>query len=142
MDLQMSEMDGFAATKCIRENERTTQKHMPIIAMTPNAMSGDKERCLAAGMDAYISKPLHPKYLFSPSKIPFPAQSSLPSNDLIGADLQIGFPFSVTVPGCRRRTPGSPRAAKGSLPCLVNILFTKSPTRPKVLVTEMSAKQR
>ena len=88
----MSEMDGFAATKCIRENERTTQKHMPIIAMIANAMSGDKERCLAAGMDAYISKPLHPKYLFSPSKIPFPAQSSLQSNDLIGADLQIGFP--------------------------------------------------
>jgi CheY-like chemotaxis protein len=65
MDGQMPEMDGFAATKYIRENERTTQKHIPIIAMTAQAMTGDKKRCLAAGMDAYVSKPLHPKDLFS-----------------------------------------------------------------------------
>jgi two-component system, sensor histidine kinase and response regulator len=65
MDVQMPEMDGFTATTAIREKEQETQKHLPIIAMTAHAMTGDKERCLAAGMDGYVSKPLHPKDLFA-----------------------------------------------------------------------------
>jgi two-component system, sensor histidine kinase and response regulator len=57
MDVQMAEMDGFEATKAIRAQGKRSGHHMPIIAMTAHAMVGDKERCLAAGMDDYITKP-------------------------------------------------------------------------------------
>jgi PAS domain S-box-containing protein len=58
MDGQMPEMDGFEATKLIREKEKASGTHLPIIALTAHAMKGDKERCLAEGMDGYVSKPL------------------------------------------------------------------------------------
>jgi len=64
MDVQMPEMDGFETTAAIRESEKSTGKHIPIIAMTAHAMKGDKERCLASGMDAYLSKPIRGKDLF------------------------------------------------------------------------------
>jgi CheY-like chemotaxis protein len=64
MDVQMPEMDGFEATAAIRAHERQGGAHVPIVAMTAHAMKGDQERCIAAGMDGYVSKPISPQRLF------------------------------------------------------------------------------
>jgi signal transduction histidine kinase/DNA-binding response OmpR family regulator/tetratricopeptide (TPR) repeat protein len=64
MDVQMPEMDGFEATRAIRQKEDSTGHHIPIVAMTAGAFKDDRERCLNAGMDAYLSKPIRPTALY------------------------------------------------------------------------------
>ena len=61
----MPEMDGIEATKNIRQHEAKTGKHVPIIALTANAISGDEDYCIQAGMDAYVSKPIKEEELLA-----------------------------------------------------------------------------
>ena len=65
MDVQMPRLDGFEATNAIREMEAKTGRHIPIVALTAHAIRGYQEHCLAAGMDAYVSKPFHQSELFA-----------------------------------------------------------------------------
>jgi CheY-like chemotaxis protein len=65
MDIQMPNMDGWEATAQIRKLDAALQRHTPILALTANAMKGDRERCLQAGMDGYLAKPLKPAELFA-----------------------------------------------------------------------------
>jgi two-component system sensor histidine kinase/response regulator len=78
MDVQMPVMDGFEATAAIRARERQTGGHVRIVAMTAHAMNGDRERCITAGMDDYLSKPLDPRILFAIAEDD--AQSGPPSH--------------------------------------------------------------
>lgn len=65
MDIQMPRMDGLEATAAIRESEKLTGGHIPVVAMTANALVGDREKCIVAGMDAYVTKPIRTSELFA-----------------------------------------------------------------------------
>jgi PAS domain S-box-containing protein len=76
MDVQMPVMGGIEATETIRQTECATGKHVRIIAMTAHTMSGDRERCVAAGMDGYLSKPINPQLLFTAVEQADPAEAA------------------------------------------------------------------
>jgi two-component system sensor histidine kinase/response regulator len=79
MDVQMPEMDGFTATAQIREAERYTGSHLLILAVTAHALQGDRERCLAAGMDGYITKPITAQQLADAIRGFFPGEPAAPA---------------------------------------------------------------
>jgi PAS domain S-box-containing protein len=85
MDVQMPEMDGFQATAAIRAQEKQTGVHIPVIAMTAHALKGDREQCLAGGMDDYISKPIHTKELIETLERVVSA-SKEPSRQAVGVE--------------------------------------------------------
>ena len=81
MDVQMPEMDGFEATAKIRAHEETKGNHTPIIAMTAHAMKGDRERCLDAGMDDYVPKPISSEALLNAIRMLVPVDPGLPEEE-------------------------------------------------------------
>ena len=92
MDMQMPEMDGFEATSALREREKSTGRHQAVVAMTALAMNGDRERCLAVGMDGYISKPIRPQELdelldgyIARKAAVVPQKSEIVSSDVVDA---------------------------------------------------------
>jgi PAS domain S-box-containing protein len=78
MDVQMPDVDGMAATRAIREREQATGRHTPILAITAHAMPGDREACLAAGMDGYLSKPIRLDVLMRKVRALGPANAGRP----------------------------------------------------------------
>jgi CheY-like chemotaxis protein len=95
MDVQMPDMDGFETTKAIRTQERTSNKHLPIVAMTAHAMIGDRARCLAAGMDSYVTKPVDAAKLFSAIADALPKDSASNRSQSERTPLQVQSPPSI-----------------------------------------------
>jgi PAS domain S-box-containing protein len=95
MDVQMPEMDGFEATAVLRAREQTTGRHTPVIAMTAHAMKGDRERCLAAGMDGYVSKPLRAEALYAAVESVASLAASVPPSPAADAPMLLDRPAIV-----------------------------------------------
>ncbi|MDP9268392.1 MAG: response regulator [Acidobacteriota bacterium] len=89
MDVQMPVMDGLQATAAVRLQEKTTGAHLPIIALTAYAMKGDQERCLAAGMDRYLSKPLAAKQLYAA------IEGLLPNTNIVAGGEDVLLPAAL-----------------------------------------------
>ena len=121
MDVQMPELDGLETTAAIRERERATGGHLPIVAVTAHAMKGDAERCLAAGMDAYVAKPLQPGEL----QAAIARVLGTGAEDLPAAAATVPAPGVVDFPRLLERVGGDRKA----LAQLVRIFRADSPSQ-------------
>jgi CheY-like chemotaxis protein len=121
MDVQISDMDGFEATRCIRKFERTLGRRTPIVAMTAQVVAGDRDRCLAAGMDDYISKPLKKAELLdllqrNCAKRMSPISPNLSADTKTPAVISTTSPLVISKPIGDVFTTGPPSLDPGSPP--------------------------
>jgi two-component system, sensor histidine kinase and response regulator len=130
MDVQMSAMDGLATTAVIRAQEQTTGTHIPIVALTAHAMQEDCERCLAAGMDAYLSKPLQAPQLFQLIDRLVPGTVSMPETAC--ASTPDGTVFD------RQATLARVKGDREMLQEIVRLFFTEAPALLARIQTAMA----
>ena len=137
MDVQMPEMDGFETTACIREREKETGRHIPIIALTAHAITGDREHCQEAGMDGYVSKPIQAEQLFQAivDVTPLVATEVLPPvNQVEPATPPDELPVRLDRTALLKRVGGNPDNLK-QIVGLFNIEASKSMTQIRVQLT-------
>jgi PAS domain S-box-containing protein len=131
MDVQMPEMSGLEATVAIREREKSTSRHIPIIAMTAHAMEGDREKCLAAGMDQYVTKPIDQKRLFEVVEAFCAARPHSESSNMNQSNQELSFDPAVAL----KRVDGDRELLKE----VANLFFEDT---PRLLTEVRNAIQR
>ncbi len=112
MDIQMPDMDGFEATTEIRQYEKQTGAHVPIVAMTAHAMKGDREKCITAGMDSYVSKPISQAKLLESILKLAPKNPGMPAEEKKAAPL----PKMAAAPSPKKSATPSPKKVAAPAP--------------------------